>query len=147
MAKFTYLGTGLTNHNCIHDKIKVKLNSGNAWYHLVQNLLSCLLYKNIKIEIQGTLMWHSFYQTNITWNIINTHSYFACCIWGKVLYLLHWGKNTGWGCVQIGCCGRYLDVRGRKCKESGENCIVNSFMTCTSCQMLLWHSCHGSLDG
>ena len=52
VANFKYLGTGLTNNNCIYDEVKVRLNSGNAWYHLVQNLLSsCLLYKNIKIEI------------------------------------------------------------------------------------------------
>jgi hypothetical protein len=39
-AKFIYLGTILTNQNDIHDEIKSRLNSGNACYYSVQNLLS-----------------------------------------------------------------------------------------------------------
>jgi len=47
--EFKYLGTTLTNQNSIQEKIKSKLKSGNACYHLVQNLLSSsLLFKKFK---------------------------------------------------------------------------------------------------
>jgi len=45
--EFKHLGTTLTNQNSIQEKIKSRLKSGNACYHLVQNLLSSsLLSKN-----------------------------------------------------------------------------------------------------
>jgi hypothetical protein len=50
VAKFRYLGKTITNQNLIQEEIKKRLNSGNACYHSVQNLLySCLLSKNIKM--------------------------------------------------------------------------------------------------
>jgi hypothetical protein len=57
VAPFRYLGTTITNQNLIQEEIKERLNSGNACYHLVQNLLSSrLLSNNIKIRILSCIL-------------------------------------------------------------------------------------------
>jgi hypothetical protein len=43
VAKFKYLGMSPTNQNEIDDEIKSRLNSRNACYYSVQNLLSSRL--------------------------------------------------------------------------------------------------------
>jgi len=55
VEEFKYLGTALTDRNCIAEEIRSRLKSGNACYYLVQNLLSSrLLYKDLKIKIYRT---------------------------------------------------------------------------------------------
>jgi hypothetical protein len=51
LAQFKYLGTTVTNKIFIQEKIKRRLNSGNAFCHSVQNVWSFhLLYKTQKLE-------------------------------------------------------------------------------------------------
>jgi hypothetical protein len=57
VAQFRYLRTTITNQNLIQEEIKRRLNSGNACYYSVQNLLSSrLLSKNLKIRIYKTII-------------------------------------------------------------------------------------------
>jgi hypothetical protein len=57
VATIKYLGKTLTNQNDILDEIKSRLNSGNACYYSVQNLLSsCLISRNLKIKIHKTVI-------------------------------------------------------------------------------------------
>jgi len=70
VEEFKYLGTTLTNQNFIQEEIKSRLKSGNACYHLVQNLLSCrLLSKNLKIEIYRTIILPVVLYGCATWSL------------------------------------------------------------------------------
>jgi hypothetical protein len=56
VAQFKYLGAIVTNKNFIPETF-MRFNSSNASYHSVQNFLSShLLSKNVKIEIQKTIL-------------------------------------------------------------------------------------------
>jgi hypothetical protein len=57
VSQFKYLVTTVTNQNFIQEEIKRRLNSGNACYHSVQNLMfSCLMPKKVKIGIYKTII-------------------------------------------------------------------------------------------
>jgi uncharacterized membrane protein len=73
VATFKYLGMTLTNQNDIHDEIKNRLNSGNACYYSVQNLLSSRLIqkkkKNLKIKIYKTVILPDVLYGCETWSL------------------------------------------------------------------------------
>jgi hypothetical protein len=53
VAELKYLGTPAENNNLVLEEIRNGLNSGNAFYHSVRNILySRLLSKNVKIRTQ-----------------------------------------------------------------------------------------------
>jgi hypothetical protein len=55
VPQLRYLGMTVANQNLIKEEIKRRLNSGDACYHSVQNLLSShLLSKNLTIKIHKT---------------------------------------------------------------------------------------------
>jgi hypothetical protein len=57
VSLFKYLGTKVTNQNLIQEEIKRRSNSGNAFYHSVQNLVSSrLLSENVKVRIYKTII-------------------------------------------------------------------------------------------
>jgi hypothetical protein len=52
VAQLKYFGTTLTDKNCMQEEIKSRPNSGSAYYHSVQSLLSsCLLSRNVNVKI------------------------------------------------------------------------------------------------
>jgi hypothetical protein len=51
VAQLKCLGMTATDQNLIHEEITIRLHSGNACYHSVQNLLSVRLSKKVKIRI------------------------------------------------------------------------------------------------
>jgi hypothetical protein len=70
VSQFKYLGTTVTNQNLIQEEIKKRLNSGNACYHSIQNLLSSrLLSKNFKIGIYKTLFLPVVLYRCETWSL------------------------------------------------------------------------------
>jgi hypothetical protein len=61
----------LVNQNGIHDKIKSRLNSGNACYYSVQNILSShIISKNLKIKIYKTVILPVVLYGCETWSLI-----------------------------------------------------------------------------
>jgi hypothetical protein len=52
-----YFGKTVTDQNSIHEYIKNRLNSGNACYHSVQNLLSSrLMSRNVNVDVCKTII-------------------------------------------------------------------------------------------
>jgi hypothetical protein len=71
VSLFRYLGTTVTIQNLIQEEIKRGMDSGNACYNSVQNLLSSrLLSKNLKIRIYKTIILPMVLYGHETWSLM-----------------------------------------------------------------------------
>jgi hypothetical protein len=71
VSQFKYFGTAVITQTLIQDEIKRRLNSGNACFSSVQNLLSsCLLSKNVKIRIYKIIILPVVLYEFKTWSLI-----------------------------------------------------------------------------
>jgi hypothetical protein len=76
VSQFKYFGTSVTNKYSIQEEIKRRLNSGNACYNSVQNLLSSrLLSKNLKIRIYKTIILPVVLYECETWSLTLREEY------------------------------------------------------------------------
>jgi hypothetical protein len=113
MCQFKYLGTTVTNQNFFQDEIKRRLNSGNACYHSVQNLLSSrLLSKNLKIRIYKM--------------IILPVILYGCETWSLALREEH-----GLRVFENRVPRRIFLPKRDEVLEDGENCVTKSLVICS----------------
>jgi hypothetical protein len=119
MKQFRYLGRTLTNRNSIHEVIKSRLKSGNACYHLMQNLLSSsLLSKNIKITVYRAIVLPVVLYWCETWSLTLLEEQRLRVFENRVLRRI-FGPKTD-------------EMTG-----NGEDYITRNLMACTHHQILL----------
>jgi hypothetical protein len=91
-----YLGTTVTNQNLIQEEIKRRLNSGNACYHSVQNLLSSrLLSKNVKVRTYKTIILPVVLYGCKTWSLTLWEEYKLRVLQNRVLRRIFGPKMDG----------------------------------------------------
>jgi hypothetical protein len=107
------------DHNCIHEEIRSRLNSGNTCYHAVQNLLSShLLSTNVKIKIYKTIILPVILYGCETLSLTLREERKLRVFENRVLRRIFGPKRD--------------EVTG-----GWRNCIMRSCMVCTLCPVLL----------
>jgi hypothetical protein len=70
LGRASYLGKTITIQNDAHEEVRRRLNSGNACYFSVQNILSLrLISKNLKIKVLKTIILPVVLYGCETWSI------------------------------------------------------------------------------
>jgi hypothetical protein len=94
--QFKYLGMTVTNQNLIQEEINRRLNSDNACYHSVQNLLSShLLSKNLKVRIYKTIILPVVLYGCETWSLTVREEYKLRVLENRVLSRIFGPKRDG----------------------------------------------------
>jgi hypothetical protein len=94
VSQFKSLAMTVTNQHLILEKIKKRLNSGNACYHSVQNLSSRLLSKNLKIIINKTIILPVVLYGCETWSLILREEYELRVFEKRVLWIIFGPKRV-----------------------------------------------------
>jgi hypothetical protein len=99
VAKFKYLGTILTDENCMNEEIKSSLISGNACYHSVQSILfSRLLSRNVTVKIYKTIILPVVLYGCETWSLTLREEHRLTVFENRVLRRIFgpkWDEVTG----------------------------------------------------
>jgi hypothetical protein len=83
------------NQNLIQKEIKSRLNSGNACYHLVENLLSShLLLKNLKVRICKAIILPMVLYGCETWSLILRQEHRLRVFDNRVLRRICWNQDS-----------------------------------------------------
>jgi hypothetical protein len=87
----------MLNQNDIHDQISSRLNSGNACYYSVQNLLSSfLISKNLKINIYKTVILPVVLYGCETWSLTLREEHGLRVFENRVLRRIFGPKGGSW---------------------------------------------------
>jgi hypothetical protein len=70
VAKFKYVVTAVTNQSDIHDEMKKRLNSRNAYYHSFPDLLpSHIISSKLRIKTYRTIIFSVVLDGCVTWSL------------------------------------------------------------------------------